>query len=285
MVGIEELNFEYTRGQNLFEKLVLNLTPGNVYGLLGKNGAGKTTLLKLIAGLLFPLKGRCDVLGYRPGERSPFFLREIFFIPEEFYLPPVRIDEYLAIYGPFYPRFDRGQFATYRNNFNIPDNPRLSNLSYGQKKKFLLAFGLATDCRLLILDEPTNGLDIPTKSQFRKLLAASLTEERTFLISTHQVRDMENLIDPIIILDEGEIIFQADMAEVTGKLMVKLQTAEPVDDSVLYHEKVLGGYAVIQPNSEGIESKIDLEILFNAIINNRDTIKTMFNREVAHVNS
>lgn len=282
MIKINQMFFEYSKGQNLFEKLSLELAPGNVYGLLGKNGAGKTTLLKLIAGLLFPISGECKVLGFRPGERSPLLLRELFFIPEEFYLPPVKIEEYIKLYAPFYPRFDSTLFNTYRHDFQLPAQARLSGLSYGQKKKFLIAFGLATDSRLLILDEPTNGLDIPTKSQFRKILAGSMNDERTFIISTHQVRDMENLIDPIIILDEGEIIFNASLAEVTDHLSVTLQPDEPKSDTVLYYEKVLGGYAVMNQNTDGIDTKIDLEILFNSVINKRTEINTIFQKEVQH---
>ena len=282
MIQINQMFFEYSKGQNLFEKLSLKLAPGNVYGLLGKNGAGKTTLLKLITGLLFPISGECKVLGFKPGERSPLLLRELFFIPEEFYLPPVKIEEYIKLYAPFYPRFDNDRFNTYRNDFILATATSLSNLSYGQKKKFLLAFGLATGCRLLILDEPTNGLDIPTKSQFRKILAGSMNDERTFIISTHQVRDMENLIDPIIILDEGEIIFNADMADVTDHLSVGLQQDEPKETDTLYFEKVLGGYAVMTVNRTGVATKIDLEILFNAVINKRAEIDKIFHKEVQH---
>lgn len=282
MIQINQMFFEYSKGQHLFEKLSLELAPGNVYGLLGKNGAGKTTLLKLIAGLLFPISGECKVLGFKPGERSPLLLRELFFIPEEFYVPPVKIEEYIKLYAPFYPRFDNDRFNAYRDDFILATAASLSNLSYGQKKKFLLAFGLATGCKLLILDEPTNGLDIPTKSQFRKILAGSMNDERTFIISTHQVRDMENLIDPIIILDEGEIIFNAGLAEVTDHLSVTLQPDEPKPDTVLYYEKVLGGYAVMSQNTDGIDTKIDLEILFNAVINKRAEINTLFHEEMQH---
>ncbi len=283
MLTINDLSFEYTRGQQLFTGLNLELPAGNIYGLLGKNGAGKTTLLKLLSGLLFPQAGKCEVLGFHPEKRNPKLLQEIFFIPEEFYLPPVKVGEYLALFSPFYPRFNSSHFNSYLSDFNLPAAARLSNLSYGQKKKFLLAFGLATDCHLLILDEPTNGLDIPTKSQFRKLLASSMTEERTFLISTHQVRDMENLIDPIIILDDGEIIFNAAMATVTEKLTVELLPEVSDQSNVLYCDKVLGGYAALSENLDGIESKIDLEILFNAVINNRERVAGIFSMEVQHV--
>ena len=282
MIKINQLFFEYSKGQNLFENLDLEISPGNVYGLLGKNGAGKTTLLKLIAGLLFTRRGTCEVMDFKSEFRRPEMLRELYFIPEEFYLPPIRITDYINSHAPFYPRFDLTRLKDYLTGFQLPEISRLSNLSYGQKKKFLLAFGLATDCKLLILDEPTNGLDIPTKSQFRKLLAGSLSADRTFLISTHQVRDMENLIDPIIILEEGSIIFNASMDIVSRRLAVTLQSEVPDESNVLYYEKVLGGYAVMKENAAEAETKIDLELLFNAVINNRAKIGEIFGREASH---
>ena len=282
MVEIKELSFAYKRKPNLFTGLDLLLPGGNIYGLLGKNGAGKTTLLKIISGLLFPQKGNCQVFNYASQKRFPQLLEEIYFVPEEFYIPPIKIGDYENAYSPFYPRFDHGFFADYLRNFDIPPKEKLSALSYGQKKKFLLAFGLATNCKLFILDEPTNGLDIPTKSQFRKLLASSITEDRTFLISTHQVRDMENLIDPIIILDEGKIIFHQYIHDVSKHLTVQIQHDVPDDEKVLFSEKVLGGYAVINENIEGDESKLDLEILFNAVIGNRERIEKIFGKGVRH---
>ncbi len=280
MIQIRNLSFEYKPGQNLFKKLDMNIESGNIYGLLGKNGAGKTTLLKLIGGLLFPQAGNCDVMEFTPELRQPQFLQEFFFIPEEFYLPPVKLEEYIKLYAPFYPRFDREQFNDYRSKFDLPDNGKLTSLSYGQKKKLLLAFGLATNCRLLILDEPTNGLDIPTKSQFRKLLAGAMTDERTFIISTHQVRDMEKLIDPVIILDDGNIIFNQNLNSVTDRLAVSLVDELPEEKEYLYAEKVLGGYAIMQENTDNKDTKIDLELLFNAVISNRDKLAGIFSQEV-----
>ena len=279
MIKMTDLTFAYKNKPPLFSGLSLQISDGNIYGLLGKNGAGKTTLLKIICGLLFPQQGTCSVLAFTPSKRVPEMLQEIYFIPEEIYTPPLKISEYLKLYTPFYPRFEQQSFDQYIKTFDLPRNDRLTSLSYGQKKKFLVAFGLATNCRLLILDEPTNGLDIPSKSQFRKLLAASLSEDRIIIISTHQVRDIGNLIDPIVILDDGNVIFNQSIDDISRKLAVRLQKTEPGKDDVLYSEKTLGGYVVIAENRGELESNLDIELLFNAVINNQQRMGELFTRE------
>lgn len=282
MTNISTLNFAYTRKKPLFRELSLSLPDGNIYGLLGKNGAGKTTLLKIVAGLLFPQQGQTIIDGVASKYRRPETMKNIYFIPEEFHTPPVSAQTYINIYSSFYPSFDMDEMEMYLTEFEIETTDNLVTLSYGQKKKFLIAFGLASNCRMLILDEPTNGLDIPSKSQFRKLAAAALTEERTFIISTHQVRDMENLIDPVIIIEDGTIIFYETVEEITRKLAVTLTEEEPERGSALYQEKIPGGFAVISENQHAIESRIDLELLFNAVLQNRQRIGQIFNGGSTH---
>ena len=276
MIQIQNLSFSYSKKQALFNQLSLELPSGNIYGLLGKNGAGKSTLLKIITGLLFPEKGKLIVEGFLPQDRYPQFLSEIYLVTEEFYLPSVNIKRYIRLYSPFYPRFNKDLFNEYIAEFNIPEDQKLSDMSYGQKKNFLLSFGLATDCKLLVLDEPTNGLDIPSKSQFRKIVANAIHEERSFIISTHQVRDMENLIDPIIIMDEGEIILFRDYEQISGKLAITREKELTENSSMVYYESSLGGYTVVKENTEGEETNMNLEILFNAVISNKGKIKEIF---------
>jgi len=279
MIEFVNVTFAYKNKAPLFENLNLSISDGNIYGLLGKNGAGKTTFLKIICGLIFTQKGDATVMGFSPHVRPAEMLRDIYFISEEFYTPALKFKEYVRLYSPFYPDFSTRAFEEYITTFELPLNDRLTSLSYGQKKKFLVAFGLATNCRLLILDEPTNGMDIPSKSQFRKLMAASLDEKRTIIISTHQVRDIGNLIDPIIILDNGKIIFNQTIESISKKLSVQLQKTEPAAEQVLYAEKTLGGYVVIQENRGNADSNLDIELLFNAVINNQQHMSDLFTRE------
>jgi ABC-2 type transport system ATP-binding protein len=197
-------------------------------------------------------------------------------LPEDFFIPPLSMHQYEKTYAPFYKRFDHTLFHQCLHEFELPEGHALEKLSYGQQKKFLIAFGIATQCPLLILDEPTNGLDIPSKSQFRKQLARALTEEKLFIISTHQVRDMAYLIDPIIILDEGKIIFHEPAEIITQKLSFEARPDLEDQQSLLYWEPGVNGYRVVAINSLGLETDIELEALFNAILANKHKLDMIF---------
>lgn len=277
MVHMEGVRFRYGRKAPLFDGLNLELRTDTIYGLLGKNGAGKTTLLKLLCGLRFPESGHITVDGYSPELRDPALLEEIFIIPEEFPSPAVKVSQYGWLHGVFYPRFDSEEYGRHVTEFELDPDQKISEMSYGQKKKALLAFGLATNTSLLLLDEPTNGLDIPSKGQFRRLLAGAANETRTILISTHQVRDMENLIDPIVILEEGSVIFNHSVEEVTERLTMGVAPEEPV--GAIYAEQVLGGFAAVRERRDGPASRIDLELLFNAVTTHPADVRTLFAKE------
>ncbi len=275
MINIKNLSFGYGK-YTLFSNLNLTLEPGAISGLLGKNGAGKTTLLRLIAGLLFSRSGEIEIMGHDPAGRSPDFLQDIFLLPEEIGLPNVTPDQYAMLYASFYPEFNYEQYGHYLNEFELEKKRKFNSYSYGQKKKFLIAFGLATGSRLMLLDEPTNGLDIPSKTQFRRALAAEASEDRTIIISTHQVRDLETLIDPVIILDQGRIIFNHSMEDVTSRLKVETQGSSPDPETALFSERTLDGYMVVKENLNGETSNLNLEMLFNTVMNNRKRISRIF---------
>ncbi|MET7254041.1 ABC transporter ATP-binding protein [Dyadobacter jiangsuensis] len=276
MIRLNQVSFGYSKRNMLFENLDLQLEPGHIYGLLGKNGAGKSSLLRNMAGLLFPLAGKIDVLGYEPQKRLPAFLQDIFFIPEEIYLPSVTVDRYLSLMAPFYPKFDETQFRNYIAELDIPVANKLTGMSYGQKKKVLIAFALSTNTRVLIMDEPTNGLDIPSKSQFRRLVSAALDKDRLVLISTHQVRDLDNLIDAIIILEDSKIMIKHSLDIVAERLCFRELPSIEFDERVLYSEPSLRGYRAVFENSTQEESRVDLEHLFNAVLENPARISKIF---------
>lgn len=271
MVEIQELGYCYPRQELLFDRLKLHLSAGSITGLLGKNGAGKTSLIKIITGLLYPVTGKISVMGYQPKKRQPSFLTDTFFVPEEFHLPSVTIKRFISANGSFYHRFDLKLMEHLLHEFELPQDKAIHKLSYGQKKKFLISFALATKCRLLVLDEPTNGLDIPSKVIFRKVMAGTLEEDQLVIISTHQVKDVENLIDRIVILDDGKVIMEKDIAEISAQLQFT-NSPTPDGEFVLYSEMVPGGYKIITPQING-NSSVDIELLFNAVTKGKKIFK------------
>jgi len=206
MITIKDLTFWYSKQNKIFEKLNLELEAGHIYGLLGKNGAGKTTLLKLICGLSFPKSGTVAMDGLIPARRETGFLKDIFLVPEEISLPSLTPERFADLYGGFYPAFDLDQFREIMGKLEVETVQKFTGMSHGQKRKAMIAFALAANTRYLFLDEPTNGMDIPSKAAFRSMLAASFFEEKTIILSTHMVRDLESMIDSVIILENHRII-------------------------------------------------------------------------------
>ena len=275
MIQLKHIHFGYDQTE-LFSDVHIDIPMGRIYGLLGKNGVGKTTLLKLMTGLRFCQSGNCRVLDEDSAKRPVNMLKEIFFLPEEFSLPDITVERYQRMYAPFYPRFDTAPFENYLQRFELDTNKKLSAFSFGQKKKFLLAFGLATNTRIMLLDEPTNGLDIPSKSQFRQVLASEFTDERLIIISTHQARDLEHIIDAVIILDEGAILFHELLVDVSQRLSINFQSTSPDKQETLHVENVPGGYNVVTAANQDDGQSMDLEVLFNTVVSNPDKIATIF---------
>jgi len=267
MVRIENLFFGYKKGKMLYEDLSLSLDTGNIYGLLGKNGAGKSTFLKSLIGLLFPQRGTIRINGFEPQKRLPSFLETIYYIPEEVTVPSLTIRRYLDLFSSFYPQFDENLFYNCMAVLDVKMEGRLTTFSFGQQKKFAIAFGLACNTKVLLLDEPTNGMDIPSKTQFRKLISSVFSSDRMLLISTHQVRDLDDLIDEVIIVDNGRLLLHASLPEITGRLCFKTLRDLPENtDAILYSEESLKGISVVMRNLEDQDSKVNLEHLFNAVV-------------------
>ena len=275
MINFKNVDFSYGKRVPLLTNLNLQIAPGHIHGLLGKNGEGKSTLLRLIAGLLFPQKGTIDVFDFNPSKRNPEMLREIYFIPEELPEFPLSVEEFAKIYAPFYPKFNHEQFEYLLNELDSK-RWKVNKLSYGQKKKVFIAFGLAANTKLLLMDEPTNGLDIPSKGQFRRMVASAIDDDRCMIISTHQVRDLDNLIDNIIVMNDHEIVFNEPIENITDKLLFKLSDTNEKGASVIYSEETLRGYHQVRENLNGEECKLDIELLFNSTLADTQRIKEIF---------
>ncbi len=276
MVSLQHLHFSYKRSVPILADVNLALQPGRIYGLLGKNGAGKSSLLYNICGLRFPVSGEVSVLGHTPAKRSPAFLQQVCLLPEDFEMPAMHVREYVNLYAPFYPAFSREAFEGYIKAFGVPAHQSLQSLSHGEQKKVLISFTLATNARLILMDEPTNGLDIPSKRQFRKVIAGSLQENQCIVISTHQVKDLDSLIDEVLILDDHRIILQESVSDITGKLSFRQVMSLEESEMPIYSEGGLKGYAVVAVNRRAEQSRMDMEMFFNAVMTEKEKILSVF---------
>ncbi|MBQ9216840.1 MAG: ABC transporter ATP-binding protein [Muribaculaceae bacterium] len=274
MLQITNLSFAYRKSQReLFHDFSLDLQPGNVYGLLGKNGTGKSTLIYLMTGLLTPASGQVTLDGIDVRRRLPQTLSDLFLVPEEFELPHTTLSQFVKINAPFYPNFSADDMNRYLDTFEMEHDCKLQSLSMGQKKKVFMSFALATNTRVLIMDEPTNGLDIPSKSQFRKIVASGMSDDKTMLFSTHQVRDIEQVLDHVTIIDQSRVLLNASLGEVSSRLAFRPMRE---GDQPLLAQTGAMGTLVVTPALDGEETQVDLEMLFNATLQQPQAIQQLF---------
>ena len=267
MIQINNISYRYP-GQRrpVLSNFSLSLSQGRIYGLLGKNGTGKSTLLHLIAGLLRPQTGSVCCNNIATYKRQPEVLSDLFLVSEDFELPAISLDEYVQLLLPFYPRFNREILDSCLEAFELPKQIDLGQLSMGQKKKAYMSVALAANTRLLLMDEPTNGLDIPSKSQFRKVVAQYMADDRLIIVSTHQVHDVEQLLDHILILAEDGMLMNASVGDITDKYVFEVRQPGNLDDTIIYAEPSLQGNIVMARREEGeAETLVNLELLFNAV--------------------
>ena len=279
MIEVENLSFSYGRRKSkVLEDFSMKLDKGSVYGLLGKNGTGKSTLLYLMAGLLRPQTGNVLYKGVDVKKRYPDTLQDMFLVPEEFALPNVSLKQYVKLNAPFYPNFSDELLNACLRDFDMNEDIHLGELSMGQKKKAFMCFALATNTSLLMMDEPTNGLDIPSKSQFRKVIASGMSDDKAVIISTHQVRDIDSLLDHVLIMDGSKLLLNESVSTICEKLYFAEQGMNEPTEGALYVQPSVQGNSVILPNEYGEDSKLNLEVLFNAILAERERMQQMFNR-------
>lgn len=274
MITLKELSFSYSRKKEVLDRINLEVGSGHICGLLGKNGEGKTTLLNLLSGQIFPDQGSCLVLEETPSERNARFLQQIFLLPEEISMPEVTTIEYIKMYAPFYPTFRDDICKACVESFEINLSDRLSKMSQGQRKKVAITLALAAHTPLLLMDEPTNGLDIPSKATFRRLVASLIDDNQTVIISTHQVRDLESLIDTVLILDQRQILLNKTLNEIGEKLYFGPLLPE---EKALYSEPTPQGTIGVTARDGKEETAVSLELLFNAAITYPKEIQRIMN--------
>ncbi len=276
MIEIKDLAFSYGKTPVL-KNITTTLEEDRIYGLLGENGVGKTTLLTLLCGLKKVCSGSITTDGQNPFDRTPTLLQNQFYLPDEVLPIAMKAECFAKERGAFWPDYDHAKFLEIMKEFENDPAKKMNQMSAGQLKKTYISLALACGCKYIFMDEPTNGLDIPSKTQFRSAIMKYTTDDSTIVISTHQVRDLENIIDPIIILDRQDVLLNATVEEITSKLYFDYGTQ--LHPESLYSEQLPGGFIQVYPNSTGEDSKINVEALFNAVHKNKELIKGMFNNK------
>ena len=282
MIRINNITFSYRRkADDVLTNLSLSIEPGAIYGLLGLNGEGKSTLLHLMAGVLTPNAGNITIDDVDVRLRRPSTLSKLFIVPEEFSLPEISLENYVRINAPLYPNFNRDDMERYLKEFGLNSNINLQGLSMGQRKKVFISFALAANTPVMLMDEPTNGLDIPGKSTFRKVISMAASDDRTIIISTHQVRDIDKLLDHIIVMFNHKLLLNEPISEISRRLaFVESNDAELVEKA-LYCQSSVAGKSLVLPNDNDDDSEVNLETLFNLAIEKPEVITQLFNHKNA----
>lgn len=236
----------------------LTITSGSVVGLIGPNGAGKTTLLRALLGLT-DCSGEVDVLGMDPRRQRAGLMEEVCFIADTAVLPRwMRVDQLLEYVAGTHPRFQREQAEDFLRTTDVTMNRRVRDLSKGMTVQLHLALVMAIDARLLILDEPTLGLDILFRKRFfEQLLNDYFDGERTIVISTHQVEEVQNILTEVLFMDRGELILQKTMTAMEEEFVEVHAVGDAASraEEIPYVGKrsILGGKAYI---FEGIDREV-----------------------------
>ena len=269
--GLQMQGLRFGYSSPLFDNFNAAIEGPGIYGLFGRNGTGKSTLLKLLSGLLTPHDGLLRVLGYTPRQRAAEFLAQIYLLPEEFHLPDLKPAALPRNQGVFYPRFDASLFQSYLDELEVPADQRFSQMSLGQKKKATIAFALATLTPVLLMDEPTNGLDIVSRAQFKRLMGRTEHAGRIVLISTHQAHDLESLLSHIWFIEGGKLCLSSDMQDLARYLAMGVaQSREelPPPEALIYSEPLGGQWAWLARRDARVASEptpVQLELVYKAL--------------------
>lgn len=264
MIELNNLEFSYTKtGARALSGVSASIAPG-IYLVAGENGAGKTTLLHIIAGLKTPQVGECIIDGISGRNRCAEDMANIFLLEENMTFPAKSIRQFAKMHTRFYPTFSQEQFEANLHDFGLTGYESMKSLSTGMRKKSQLAYVLALGTKILLLDEPTNALDIEGRETLRKIIARSMDDERTLILSTHTVDEFSHLYDGAIILTHSHLTYAGTEEQVSSRLAFTATRIAP--DDALYSEVQMGRILNIEPASPDDEpTRVDWKLLYIAL--------------------
>ncbi|MDO4319135.1 MAG: ABC transporter ATP-binding protein [Bacteroidales bacterium] len=278
MITLDNVSYRYRKCMpDALDGITAQVSPG-IYLLLGENGAGKTTLLHLIAGLLTPTTGTCDLDGDSLSARRPTVMRRVFFLSDDMDMPFATVNEAVRRHAQFYPTFSVEALQANLSDFGLTGDERLKDLSLGSRHKSLVAYALALGTEVLLLDEPANGLDIDAKKSLRRMIARSMTDDRTIIVSTHTVYDLEALFDGLLLLSHGSMLISRPTWQIAARLGFVTSTT-PLPDA-LYQEPEAGIFRAIVKGDGDDESAVNYSLLYSAVMSDaRDRILSIINTD------
>lgn len=266
MIEIKDLEFSYTsKALPALSRISARIEPG-VHLLAGENGAGKTTLLRLLAGVVPPNSGRCEINGTPAASDNPDEIGRTFILEEDMFFPAKNIRKFADSHSPFYPRFSQEIFENNLKAFGLSGHEPFKSLSLGNRKKSQLAYVLALGVDLLLLDEPTNALDIQSKTILRSMLASSIGDDQTVIVATHNVGELDTLYDGCIMISRSQLLFAGSRHDVTEKLAFEVRRMNP--DNAIYSETQIGRVLCIFPASPDLPTDIDWRLFYSSLHSN-----------------
>ena len=259
--------------------------PGEILGILGANGAGKTTTLRILASVIKADEGQVCLDGADITGNLMDYRRHIGFLTselklEDYFTPNYLFDYFSKLYGvgeeqaaqrkkELFEKFGIDKFA----------EVKVADMSTGMKQKISLVISIVHNPDIIIFDEPTNGLDIPGKSQFRKFIASGMSDDKTIVISTHQVRDIDKVLDHVLIMDDSRVLLDESTSNICDKLFFVESDDRELAKSALFAIPTIQGNYLILPNEKQDESELNLELLFNATLATPEEIARLFHTQ------
>lgn len=263
MITLCDASYSYPKKTDALTGITCEVHPG-IHLLMGANGTGKTTLLHLMAGLRYPTSGVCLLNGEELRLRRPSQLCRVQYFSPDMDFPESSVEKMVSRHAPFFPRFDAAMLSRNLAAFGIDPRRKFTSLSYGNAIKARLAYMLALRCEVLLLDEPTVGLDFDGRGQFGRLLMECVDEDQTVVVSTHSLSEFEPLYDSVMFLRDGHLLLQASFGKISRRVMSVVTATPPAD--AIYSEMRMGRcHSIVPAGEDDMDSAPDCTLLYNAL--------------------
>lgn len=262
IIELNKVSLRYGKESPVLEELSLRMDGGGIVGLCAPNGVGKTSLLKMLMGLRYPTTGSLKVMGYDPTQRPTALLEQAYFLPADPNLPAWTPRKIGKVLGSFYPNFDPEIYQECIDDFQVDPDRVLSKLSFGQQRRVQLAFALGVRTPLLLLDEPTIGLDVNGKDQFRRSLIKATEAGQTVILATHLLNEVGPVLDQLLVLHQRQVWAHVNLEEANKIYSYHHSSYPPPEGTNSFGRRVPGGWHIVRADGGPSSAQPDLETLY-----------------------